>query len=113
MKIIQETAIPENIHLHLEKTLDEMQMRLAAVQKKYSAPFEAIREYLEINEPILIESMDMLEKECDSGIFMKCAESKASSDECTDWLRCIRDWKHLFLEGISRFENYQIVAHVA
>jgi len=113
MSVIQETTTPENLHRYLEEALEEMQMRIAAVQKKYSAPFEVIREYLEINEPNLIESMDILEKECDNGILMRCNEGKASSDECTDWLKCVRDWKHLFLEGINRFEDYQIVAHVA
>lgn len=113
MKVIKETANLENLHRYLEEAFEEMQTKLDAVQKKYPAPFEVIREYLEINEPNLVESMDMLEKECDNDILMKCAEGKASSDECADWLRCIRDWKHLFLEGISRFENYQIVAHVA
>jgi len=113
MAVIQETMTPENLRRYLEETLEEMQIRIAAVQKKYSASFEVIIEYLEINEPNLVESMDMLEKECDNGILMRSAEGKASSEECADWLRCIRDWKHLFLEGINRFENYQIIARVA
>ena len=113
MAAIEKIQSLEDLKRHFNMALQEVRGKLTAVQSRYAASFETIREYLEINEPSLIESLDLLGGENDNDIFGKVADGRASPEECADWFRGVQDWKHLFLEGISRFENFQILSRVA
>ena len=113
MAVKKETRSIAYLKAYFHEALHEIQLRLGEVQRKYALPFEVIREYLEVNEPDLVDSLDKLENECDSDLFGKAAAGTASPEECSEWLKAVRDWKHLYIEGINRFENYLILSQVA
>jgi len=98
---------------HLDSALIDIRKRIARVQKKYSVSYNSIREYLDMNEPYLLESMDMLEKECDGDVFGQAISGRATSTEIEDWTILIDEWKMFVFNGIGRFENYVILSQVA
>jgi len=97
----------------LDGAIAEMQQRLADVQNQYKVNYDSISQYLEINEPFLLESIIALEGECDTDIFLRTSEGRATDKEIKDWCNGIRDWKYHFGVGIERYEEYQELAHVA
>ena len=100
-------------HNHLTGALDEIRNRLLHVQKKYSVPYESIRDYLSMNELHLLESMDMPEQECDSDFFGRLVSGQADSTDKKVWIGTINEWKQLVFHGIKKFENYVILSQVA
>jgi len=97
----------------LDEAISEMQQRLSGVQNQYMVNFDSISNYLEFNEPFLLESIIALENECDTNIFLRVSEGQTTDKEIEDWYNGIRDWKYHFGVGIERYENYQLLAHVA
>ncbi|MFC1513715.1 hypothetical protein ACFL5P_01780 [candidate division KSB1 bacterium] len=104
---------PEKMRRALEETLLEIQQKLNDLNFRYSATYDNIKKYLEFNEPILLESINILEKECDINILDQAENGMMSFAEYNNWLKSLKDWKKLLLEGFSRFENYQLIVHVA
>ena len=98
---------------HLQNALNDIQKRLVHVQKKYSVSYNSIRDYLDINEPYLLESMDMLEKECDGDIFSQVITGSVTKTGKKEWTNLVIEWKEFILNGIGRFENYVILSQVA
>ena len=98
---------------HLQNALNDIRKRLVHVQKKYSVSYNSIRDYLDINEPYLLESMDMLEKECDGDIFSQVITGSVTKTGKKEWTNFVIEWKEFILNGIGRFENYVILSQVA
>ncbi len=97
----------------LDDAVDEVKQRLASVRKRYSVTYEAIIGYLEVHEPQLLTSLKMVEKECDTDILKKLEAGTAIIDECNDWRRCVQDWRMIFVQGINKFEDFQVMSDVA
>ena len=100
-------------HNHLTGALDEIRNHLSHVQLKYSVSYESIRDYLLMNEPHLLESMDMLEQECDSDIFGRLISGQADPADKKVWIDTINEWKQFVFHGIKKFENYVFRTQVA
>ena len=98
---------------HLQNALNDIRKRLVHVQKKYSVSYNSIRDYLDINEPYLLESMDMLEKECDGDIFSQVITGSVTKTGKKEWTNLVIEWKEFILNGLGRFENYVILSQVA
>ncbi|MCH8286047.1 hypothetical protein IIB79_05895 [candidate division KSB1 bacterium] len=113
MEARKDSASLDELQGVLNEAISEMQQRAAGVQNQYKVNFDSISNYLEINEPFLLESIIALENGCDTDILLRASEGKATDKEIEDWFNGIRDWKYHFGVGIERYENYQMLAYVA
>ncbi len=103
----------EDYRRHLDRAVDLVMKRIAQVKKKHGVTYNTIKEYLEFNEPHILESQKIIEEKCNSDILHRITSGKADIRECEMWRKDIDDWKHLFLEGINLYEDYLLMAHVA
>jgi len=106
-------SLLDGCKIALSEAVNEISRRITSVTKQYGVPFEAVRDYLEINEPSLFETIKKLHDELDNDIFSRLKAGIATKAESDAWRRCVQDWKYLYLEGINRYEQFQIVAEVA
>ena len=97
----------------LNEVTRSVQNKLVSVQNQYMVSYETIHSYLEVNEPDLLASITQLENDCNSDILGRAVEGTVSRDEFFNWRDLLNQWKIYLLEGIERFENYQMMANVA
>jgi len=103
----------EDLTLFLNDMLIDVQTRIAAAQNKHKISSGAIYEYLEVDNPDLIDAIREVTGSVDSDILKRVAEGAATDDECEDWMRGMQDWCHLVIEGINSFEEFHTLSFVA
>lgn len=103
----------EEHYAQLNEVMRSVQNKLGSVQNQYMVSYETIHSYLEVNEPDLLASISQLESDCNSDILGRAVEATVSRDEFSNWRNCLNEWKIYLLEGVNRFENYQMMANVA
>jgi len=110
-----ETSIQtiDELQRFLGEILDDTQSRIAAVLNRYKVSYTAFTEYLEVNYPDLADGISRLQQNIDGDIFRKISDGMVGEKELNDWKENLRKWRHLLIEGIAGFEEYQTLSCVA
>ncbi|MCP4723503.1 MAG: hypothetical protein GY863_00630 [bacterium] len=103
----------EDYRRHLDRAVDLVMKRIAQVKNKHGVTYNTIKDYLEFNEPHILEQQKVIEEKCNSDILHRITNGEATLREGEMWKKHIEDWKQLFLESINLYEDYLLMANVA